>query len=728
MHRSDEVLSLRRDIFTAIDRLDTSSRLETLTIRELLEKIHQESEVSQDDISLLSQRTSDLAFSLTRLSLQCKQVSYDQSVLQRLHFERMGLRYHDVPEAHAQTFRWIFEDKLPSSDKPLEFTEWMRTESGIYWVMGKAGCGKSTLIKFIYRHKRTMRELGIWAGSKRLVCAEFFFWNAGSELEKSFKGLLRGLLFEVLRQCPSFIQQLWPHLGWDVPYDRIAFHWTTATLLDSLKKLVQFKVMPVRFCFFIDGLDEYESTEGDHSGLVKMLEKLTISADIKLCVSNRPWFVFHDAFGGNLKRYMKLEDLTREDIKMYVHSKLEESARFRQLRSEDAGYIGLEDEVVEKAEGVFLWVYLVVQSLLRGMTQADQISTLQERLRAPPTRLDEYFQHMLDSIEPVYRSHTAQTFQKCLAASEPLSLMTYWFLDEHENFDLYAKLNPLTEKEVLRRHDDMRRRLDGRTKGLLEAREKVGHHGPKHPISTHYVGFLHRTARDFVKSRDVQQMLQPYVSSDFNAEMRIVRALLTKSKALPTTKIIKFDFEELLTKLVRYEMRCECQPNADFEELNKIIMQAEKVAFGKPNQPMKGKRTAFVVMLVTMSHFRYVSWRIKQTPLVIHSHQRAARMRPLLNFACCNFHDDKWFNWDFSFTQEHMVRLILEAGESPNLRFKDTSCWRQCLEVARDYLRDLRTGRVAYLFDLGAKQRLMKIVRLFVLHGADLNEEMKVSD
>lgn len=63
----------------------------------------------------------------------------------------------------------------------------------------------------------------------------------------------------------------------------------------------------------------------------------------------------------------------------------------------------LQIEIVSRAQGVFLWVFLVVRSLVQGLTNADRITDLERRLRSLPTDLETYFRHMLDTIEDVYK-------------------------------------------------------------------------------------------------------------------------------------------------------------------------------------------------------------------------------------------------------------------------------------------------------------------------------------
>lgn len=60
--------------------------------------------------------------------------------------------------------------------------------------------------------------------------------------------------------------------------------WTRSELLQAFTRLGSRDISLPRFCFFIDGLDEYE---GDHSGLVNVLKDLVDSSSVKICLSMR---------------------------------------------------------------------------------------------------------------------------------------------------------------------------------------------------------------------------------------------------------------------------------------------------------------------------------------------------------------------------------------------------------------------------------------------------------
>jgi hypothetical protein len=71
----------------------------------------------------------------------------------------------------------------------------------------------------------------------------------------------------------------------------------------------------------------------------------------------------------------------------------------------------LVEEIVGKAQGVFIWVALVVQSLLRGIRNRDELSDLWDRLRLFPKELEPLYARLLEMIEPVYLPWAVKAFQ-----------------------------------------------------------------------------------------------------------------------------------------------------------------------------------------------------------------------------------------------------------------------------------------------------------------------------
>lgn len=94
--------------------------------------------------------------------------------------------------------------------------------------------------------------------------------------------------------------------------------------------------------------------------------------------------------------------------------------------------------MVDKANGVFLWVFLFVWSLLQGLTKVDRIVDLQRRLGYLPVELETYFEQMPGTLKYFYEQQTAQAFHIALHASESLHLITYIMLDELNDHQTYA--------------------------------------------------------------------------------------------------------------------------------------------------------------------------------------------------------------------------------------------------------------------------------------------------
>ncbi len=140
--------------------------------------------------------------------------------------------------------------------------------------------------------------------------------------------------------------------------------WTRRELERGLELLIQEGSSELRFCFFVNGLDELK---GKPSDLVSLFKRLwSSSSNLKLCLSRRPWVDFEDAFR-NCPRLM-IQDLTYPDIIHFAGLSLHAHTGFAELKSREPCYAAnLVKEIAKKSSRVFLWVGLVVQSLLAGL-------------------------------------------------------------------------------------------------------------------------------------------------------------------------------------------------------------------------------------------------------------------------------------------------------------------------------------------------------------------------
>jgi hypothetical protein len=280
---------------------------------------------------------------------------------------------------------------------------WLQSSNDLFWIYGKAGSGKSTLMKFLFEHEQTRVHLDNWAHGNVTIAASFF-WSAGSDLEKSIAGLLRALLYQVMNQHPELIQVMIPE-RWKAVLRSSTQQkpWTEKELLTALKLLSQAPISNLRLFFLIDGLDEFS---GDHQDLIESLQELNNSPAIKICVSCRPWIVFESAYQSNVHCTMELHKLTVRDIDIYIAARLESMRHQGVLTGHQLETLG--NDVRVRAEGVFLWVTLAIRDLRRGIGKRDSMPVLQKRLANYPSELQDFYQQILDNIDPVYRPFTGR--------------------------------------------------------------------------------------------------------------------------------------------------------------------------------------------------------------------------------------------------------------------------------------------------------------------------------
>ncbi|PNP59000.1 hypothetical protein THARTR1_01248 [Trichoderma harzianum] len=427
-----EIRQLRDDIKSAAERLNPEDP--AYGVHPMMKRLKVKGDTGAFDKQLVDDITSNLRYfsgKISHLYKTSKATDDIHNVLQSLNFDRRSLRERKIPKAHARTFDWIFRKNVAKENTSLSFVDWLQNRNGIFWIRGKAGSGKSTLMKFLPEHQETKRHLRSWAGNQTLIVARFFFWYAGLPLQKSQEGLLRSLLFEILRQCPSLIPRVLAiRSQFRDDYDDDD-SWTPEELLSVCRGILG-GASDSRFCFFIDGLDEYEESGMTPTDLIKTIKSLGDSPNIKLCVSSRPWSAFVDEFGQHPESLLKLEDLTQGDIRRYVVDKFGESQQFIQAKEGYLAELDLVESVCRKAAGVFLWVYLVVRDLLHGLTNGDSVSLLRQRLEGFPEDLEDYFQHMIDTIPSIYLGHAARAFDIARSAAEPPVILAFSFMDEAE--------------------------------------------------------------------------------------------------------------------------------------------------------------------------------------------------------------------------------------------------------------------------------------------------------
>lgn len=463
----------------------------------------------------------------------------DRAFRSSLWYPTMEERQQGIWSPHKGTLDWVFQESPAEKTVPWDdFKHFVTNGCGTYWITGKAGSGKSTLMKYINTNPKLDVALAEWAAGREIFKASFYFYYLGTDMQKSEMGLLRSLVLELLsthqKPEPMFWrgeeQRFFTHLGsqnlaLNTERIKIAFPERFESMQLSSKRPVSFEPSrnellmalnrifqhspDARFFLSIDGLDEYDAESTDMSDLAEILKSICQRENVKAVISSRPWAVFEDSFAASPR--LRLHQLTHEDISFYVSDKMEQDHRMqRLLKFHPEESKALMEEIVEASAGVFLWVRLVVQSLIEGLVNRDGVADMQLRLRDLPTDLDELYRVMLRRVPDSYRRQTSRLLELVYYGTRDkwkLSLFGLHYAFELGEEDvLKAPIEPWPSEELDEVFESMERIIQSRCLGFVE----VVHldtiwlaHGPDtfdtRSKQKSAVRFIHRSAVDFLR-------------------------------------------------------------------------------------------------------------------------------------------------------------------------------------------------------------------------------------
>lgn len=360
----------------------------------------------------------------------------------------------------------------------------------------------------IYQDQRTTNALKVWAGTAKLLTPTFFFWNAGTDLQRGSVGLLRSLLHQLISALPVMETDFLPTM------DSIPQHatqqlpiWTEQRLCKWLLQLIEIQLSAFRLCIFIDGLDEFI---GDQNALISLIMKLIQLPNTKICLSSRPLLKYDDHFGSSAM--LKLQDLTRSDIKHYVCERFAGAALgYSQAAETTDWFHNAVHRIIEQAEGVFLWVTLAVNDQLEGIYNGDSPQLLQERLESFPAELEGVYTLMVNRIDRIYREECA-LYLRMVIDFESIRLSTL-ALAVYEEIDQLLRVFPNTPAVDLKKLcQSTSRRIAATCKGFLEMRRPGEDRFDEKDLDDDSlihlrVVFVHRTAADFLQQNIVGKEL-----------------------------------------------------------------------------------------------------------------------------------------------------------------------------------------------------------------------------
>lgn len=650
---------------------------------------------------------------LIRLSEETQMRRSQLRLLESLTDPVMKMRESSICRSHAKTYEWMLTPSAWNQYPDVQFLEWLAHETGVFWIAGKPGCGKSTLMRFVYSEERTRFALEEWAGDKRLIVGGHFFWIAGYDLQRSQDGLLRSLLYTILAEYPLLMPTVIPE-RWGGGPPKQGHPWTRSELLDSLQRFCRLSIPDAKFCFFIDALDEYSDSQDELADIIAML---CGKQNVKICLSSREWPIFDIYFGEDRElaslpvRQIHLQMFTRDDIGRYTKDRLEQSPRYQRLRALQPGQLipkqkeALVEEIIDRAEGVFLWVSLVCDELLRGFTNLDSIDTLQLRLRGLPTDLEQFFLRMIERVEPVYHAQCAQILQLLFAARRPIPTRLLDFIDDEPLF------GTRDEPTLLPCNNETRIvQLKARCADLVEfvdRQEQTWKFGPD-------VTFMHRTVRDFLITPPIQSFLIAKLPTGFRVDWYMFQVLATQLR-LAWRMGVRFERDEvrvITEDIVHHIRRLELQSEDVSETIDNLLQLIPFFYFTWVTDTIPNvlglsaeQRDQFIVLIFAMNNNLHAcaARLLDANPSLL---SLAPDQDCLLYYALRGILAPKLPNGVNSDGILKTIRVILSRGASPNQVLVDGGTpWTHLVAAANNDQgggNDRRAGIVVAMIEAGA--------------------------
>lgn len=300
--------------------------------------------------------------------------------------------------------QWIWSTSL---------VQWLTTESErIFWICGKPGSGKSTLVAYIVNSRRTREALKSINNDSYYILHFFCNYDVGKALANSVEGMLRLLLYQLAdqsRAAKDRLQEL-------RKAGRLKLESTEHLLYAACEAIAK---CDTRICLFVDGLDECN----DLVRLLQTFKALRERTGVKLCVASRPDAKISESL--DIKPDILMQDYNSAGMYEYVSTKiLEASATNLDIR-ERFSY-ELKADLVDKAEGIMLWFRYVVDHVIELYKANEADETITGYLSAVPVGLDGIYNRALSSIPRAHRCEAALLLYLLQKVNDLVAIADSW--------------------------------------------------------------------------------------------------------------------------------------------------------------------------------------------------------------------------------------------------------------------------------------------------------------
>ncbi|KAL2815028.1 ankyrin [Aspergillus cavernicola] len=257
-------------------------------------------------------------------------------------------------------------------------------DQNVLWLYGNPGIGKSTMAMMLVEE---LPKKDYFSNGTNIL--SFFFCESSSEYQRKATSILRGLLYQIIKQYPPLMKQMMSK--YDVQGERLftSFDALWAVLMD----IERVSNGPEIYCI-VDALDECEA-ESQEILLQQIYQSFSearttglVPSNVHMLIISRPYPELEGCL--SIFRCLDLGSCKEinNDLKAMVRDKVKDLAK----RGSYPTSIALEvsQTLEKKADGTFLWVGIACEELRRVQSR-NAVKTLQ----ALPRGLHSLYQTLL---------------------------------------------------------------------------------------------------------------------------------------------------------------------------------------------------------------------------------------------------------------------------------------------------------------------------------------------
>lgn len=395
--------------------------------------------------------------------------------LRSLAFPDMMQRRDGIAPKAENTCEWILEDR--------QYIDWCK-KGGILWIKGRAGTGKSTLMRSVVRDAESR-------ATAEMVVLSYFFHRRGSPLQYTVLGLLRSLLHQILSRDERLLDAFVAESSFEKRCKNEGtpgtdWHWTESNLQEKLAKIFHICAEKQTVRLYIDALDEAgEATARDFMLNLQHL-RLDVGHRLNMYISCRP---YPDVIW-KYDHLIAVEKCNHQDIAAYLDLRFKHATGWGAREDTDE----IKSLLLARASGIFQWIVLVTDRILQ--LRNESMNFVLNEIRHVPKELEDLYEDMLSQLNVTDQAMALSILRWIVFAARPLSLTELRYavtIDPAK--PLRSTLDCHMSESWCDTDKEMSSGLLRLSRGLAIAR-RTGE-------SEYVVGFDHESVRDYMLKRGI---------------------------------------------------------------------------------------------------------------------------------------------------------------------------------------------------------------------------------